>query len=110
MTGGLEGKKCIPCEGGVPPLSEKESNNLLDKINDGWQLIENHHIERTWKFSDFQKALNFVNMAGAICEEENHHADFEIGWGRAKALIWTHKIDGLTESDFILAAKLDSLG
>ena len=110
MTGGLEGKKCIPCEGGVPPLSEKESNNLLDKINDGWQLIDNHHIERTWKFSDFQKALNFVNMAGVICEEENHHADFEIGWGRAKALIWTHKIDGLTESDFILAAKLDSLG
>ena len=110
MTGGLEGKKCIPCEGGVPPLSEKESNNLLDKINDGWQLIDNHHIERTWKFSDFQKALNFVNMAGVICEEENHHADFEIGWGRAKALIWTHKIDGLTESDFILAAKLDVLG
>ena len=110
MTGGLEGKKCIPCEGGVPPLSEKESNNLLDKINDGWQLIDNHHIERTWKFSDFQNALNFVNMAGVICEEENHHADFEIGWGRAKALIWTHKIDGLTESDFILAAKLDSLG
>ena len=57
-----------------------------------------------------KNALNFVNMAGAICEEENHHAEFEIGWGRVKALIWTHKIDGLTESDFILAAKLDSLG
>ena len=72
---------------GVPPLSEEESNNLLDKINDCWDLIDNHHIERTWEFDDFQNALNFVNMAGAICEEEKSSRRIEIGWGRVKALI-----------------------
>tara|TARA_Y100000022_G_C13164679_1_gene335620 strand:+ start:343 stop:672 length:330 start_codon:yes stop_codon:yes gene_type:complete len=108
MTG-LEGKKCVPCEGGIPPLNEEESMELIGMINDNWALIDNHHIERIWEFNDFQDALKFVNLAGMICEEEGHHANFEISWGRAKALIWTHKIDGLTESDFILAAKIDEL-
>tara|TARA_B100000575_G_scaffold66637_1_gene51273 strand:+ start:14604 stop:14936 length:333 start_codon:yes stop_codon:yes gene_type:complete len=110
MTGGLEKKRCIPCEGGIPPLSDEESNRFLDQINEDWILVENHHIERIWKFDDFRNALDFVNSAGEICEEENHHADFELGWGRVKVMIWTHKINGLAESDFILAAKFDSLG
>ena len=108
--GGLEDKDCVPCRGGVPPLDEENSLELLSQINEDWSLIENHHIERTWGFDNFEDALEFVNSAGGICEDEGHHADFELGWGRAKAIIWTHKIDGLTESDFILAAKLDLLG
>ena len=74
MTGGLEKKRCIPCEGGIPPLSDEESNRFLDQINEDWILVENHHIERIWKFDDFRNALDFVNSAGEICEEENHHA------------------------------------
>ena len=73
------------------------------------KLIDVHHIERVWIFSNFEAALEFVNAAGAICEEQDHHADFELGWGRVKAMIWTHKINGLTESDFFLAAKFDQI-
>ena len=73
------------------------------------KTVLDHHIERTFTFDDFQKALDFVNDAGKICEEEGHHADFELSWGRVKVMIWTHKIDGLNESDFILAAKIDNI-
>ena len=90
-------------------MIEADSQNLLGQINEEWFLIENHHIERTWGFDNFEDALEFVNSAGRICEDEGHHADFELGWGRVKVIIWTHKINGLTESDFILAAKLDLL-
>jgi 4a-hydroxytetrahydrobiopterin dehydratase len=106
---GLEGKECKPCKGSVSPIGREEAQKLLRQIDGSWSLIDNHHIERSWSFENFEKALEFVNYAGAICEKEGHHADFELGWGRAKAVIWTHKIDGLTESDFILAAKLDLL-
>lgn len=109
-TMALHEKKCIPCEGGIPPLSADEQAPLLGELNTDWQVVDNHHLERTWAFSDFQCALDFVNSAGAICEQEFHHADFDFGWGRAKVTIWTHKIDGLTPSDFVLAAKLDRLG
>ena len=105
----LSDKKCIPCEGGVPPLSSEEIIPLLNQLDNQWNVINNHHLERIWEFANFQTSLDFVNSAGAICEEQFHHADFDFGWGRAKVTIWTHKIDGLTESDFVLAAKLDQL-
>ena len=105
----LHEKRCIPCEGGTPPLGEDEISTLLVELNNDWEVIDSHHLERTWSFSDFQESLDFVNSAGAVCEEQFHHADFDFGWGRAKVTIWTHKIDGLTESDFVLAAKLDLL-
>ena len=101
-------KTCEPCQGGVPALEESEWKPLL-KVLKNWEVIKNHHLEKTWSFSDFDSALKFVNQAGAICEEAGHHADFELGWGRAKVIIWTHKIEGLTEADFILAAKIDQL-
>ena len=107
--GGLENRECVPCMGGVPPLKEEVAVNLLEQIDENWSIIDNRHIERTWSFEDFVGALEFVNSAGEICEIEGHHADFEFGWGRVKVIIWTHKINGLTESDFILAAKLDRL-
>ncbi|MDE0913377.1 MAG: 4a-hydroxytetrahydrobiopterin dehydratase [Candidatus Poseidoniales archaeon] len=90
-------------------MEEAAALDLLSQINGDWNLVEVHHLERVWTFRDFLEALDFVNQAGAICETEGHHADFEFGWGRVKAIIWTHKINGLTESDFILAAKLDRI-
>ncbi|MEC9458140.1 MAG: 4a-hydroxytetrahydrobiopterin dehydratase [Candidatus Thermoplasmatota archaeon] len=88
-------------------MAEDQISNLLSEIDEGWSAIDNHHISREWEFPDFETALAFTNKLGAICEEQNHHADFELGWGRVQAVIFTHKIDGLTESDFILASKFD---
>ncbi|MFQ3343727.1 MAG: 4a-hydroxytetrahydrobiopterin dehydratase [Candidatus Poseidoniales archaeon] len=105
----LSDKKCVPCQGGVPPLREKECDKLLDSLESEWEVISLHHLERKWKFNNFIDALNFTNKLGNVCEIENHHADFEIGWGRVKVVIYTHKINGLTESDFILAAKFDNI-
>jgi len=101
--------ECIPCKGGVPPLSEEESSAFLSQIHDDWEVVENHHLTRTWTFPDFALALEFTNRLGEVCEQQNHHADFELGWGRVVSVIYTHKIDGLTESDFVLAAKFDTI-
>lgn len=105
----LHQKKCIPCQGGIPPLTALEIEPYIRQIHDDWKLIADHHIERVFSFNDFKSALEFVNQAGGICEEEDHHADFELSWGRVKIMIWTHKIDGLNEADFILAAKIDNI-
>ncbi len=102
-------KSCVPCEGGAPPLTEAERAGLTPHLDDEWSVVDGHHLEREWSFPNFVSALVFTNAAGTICEEQGHHADFELGWGRMKAKIWTHKIDGLTESDFVLAAKFDGI-
>ena len=105
----LSDMECIPCKGGVPPLSEEESGAFLSQIHEDWEVVENHHLTRTWSFPDFASALEFTNQLGEVCEQQNHHADFELGWGRVVSVIFTHKIDGLTESDFVLAAKFDTI-
>ncbi len=105
----LHEKKCKACEGGVPPLTHGEIEPLFASLNPAWEVIDAHHLQRTWEFEDFAGALNFLNLAAEICEEEFHHADFEIGWGKVNATIFTHKIDGLTEADFILASKFDQI-
>ncbi|MFQ5749033.1 MAG: 4a-hydroxytetrahydrobiopterin dehydratase [Planctomycetota bacterium] len=104
----LKDKSCVPCKGGVPPLAAEEIAPLLAELED-WRVVEDHHLEKEWRFPDFATALAFVNRAGAACEEQGHHADFELGWGRVRATLWTHKIDGLTESDFIMAARFDEI-
>ncbi|HEX9792568.1 MAG TPA: 4a-hydroxytetrahydrobiopterin dehydratase [Planctomycetota bacterium] len=106
----LADQECVPCRGGVPPLSPADYKPLLMDLAEGWEVVDDHHLERVWEVQGFQPALDLVNRCGAVCEAQGHHADFELGWGRVKALIWTHKIDGLTESDFVLAAKFDALG
>lgn len=103
---GLSEKTCVPCRGGVPPLTPAEIEPLLTQIKE-WTVVENHHLEKAFKFQDFKAALDLVNKAGAIAEEQGHHPDIYLAWGKAEFKIWTHKIDGLTESDFILAAKID---
>lgn len=105
----LSSKQCVPCRGGVPPLEGDEITNLLDQLS-GWEVVNQHHLKKSYKFPDFRQSLAFVNRVGELAEEQGHHPDFCFGWGSAEITIWTHKIDGLTESDFILAAKIDELG
>lgn len=104
---GLAQRQCIPCKGGVAPLTVAEIEPLLAQV-DGWQAVDGHHLEKQYKFANFSEALDLVNRIGAIAEEQNHHPDIFLAWGRVKVTIWTHKINGLTESDFIFAAKCDA--
>lgn len=104
----LASKKCVPCKGGVPPL-KGEALLALQKQVEGWSVVEEHHVWKTYKFPDFRKALDFVNRVGEIAEQEGHHPVITLTWGRVEIKIYTHKIDGLTESDFVLAAKIDAL-
>ena len=105
---GLSAKECVPCRGGVPPLEGEEIAKLLKEL-DGWEVVNEHHLKKNYKFRDFREALAFVNRVGELAEQQGHHPDICFGWGQAEITIWTHKIDGLTESDFILAAKIDEL-
>ena len=104
----LAQKSCVPCSGGVPPLQGEELARLSAETPD-WSVVERHHLEREFRFSNFQQALDFTNLIGALAESEGHHPDIFLAWGKVGVKIWTHKIDGLTESDFVLAAKIDSL-
>ncbi|MGD0271713.1 MAG: 4a-hydroxytetrahydrobiopterin dehydratase [Candidatus Sulfotelmatobacter sp.] len=102
----LADKKCVPCRGGVPALKGKELD-ALHKAVPQWSVVDQHHITRAFTFPDFKQALDFVNRVGALAEEQGHHPDILLAWGKAEVTLWTHKIDGLTESDFIMAAKID---
>ena len=107
----LDQKTCVPCKGGVPPLKGKELAAIHKQLPDWahWQVVNEHHITRTFKFPDFVQALAFVNRVGTVAEEQGHHPDILLSWGKVEITLWTHKIDGLTESDFIMAAKIDRL-
>ena len=98
---------CIPCKGGVPPLKGEELEALLEKLGNGWKIINEHHLEKEYLFGNFREALNFTNKVGEMAENQGHHPDIFLAWGKVRLTIWTHKIDGLTESDFIFAAKAD---
>jgi 4a-hydroxytetrahydrobiopterin dehydratase len=104
----LADKMCVPCRGGVPKLKTKEIQPLKTQVAK-WKVVRTHHLERQFEFSDFKTALKFVDKVGALAEEQGHHPDICLAWGKVSITIWTHKIDGLTESDFILAAKIDRL-
>jgi 4a-hydroxytetrahydrobiopterin dehydratase len=103
----LAGKECVPCKGGVPPLQGDELYKLHAELGHDWQLVDDHHLEKEFKFSNFQTALDYTNAVGAIAEEQNHHPDILTSWGKVKVTIWTHKANGLTESDFVFAAKCE---
>lgn len=109
MSEELAAKSCVPCRGGVPPLAGAALEELLARLGpNGWRVVAGHHLEKRYDFPDFARALAFVVRAGAIAEAEGHHPDLHLAWGKVVVEIWTHKIDGLTESDFVLAAKLDA--
>jgi 4a-hydroxytetrahydrobiopterin dehydratase len=105
---GLASRQCVPCRGGMPPMRGPEIKEFVAELKD-WEVIEEHHLKKDFKFKDFREALMFVNRVGEIAETEGHHPDISFGWGYAEVKIWTHKIDGLSESDFILAAKIDAM-
>lgn len=105
----LAKKECFPCKGGVPPLKGDELVSIKRDLGNGWAVIEEHHLEKEYKFTNFLEALDFTNKVGELAESQGHHPDIYLAWGKVKLKIWTHKIDGLTESDFILAAKADKL-
>jgi len=81
--------------------------SLHTELGNDWDVVDEHHLEKTFKFSNFRKALDLTNAVGELAEEQNHHPDIFLAWGKVKVTIWTHKIDGLTESDFVFAAKTD---
>ncbi len=105
----LTQRNCIPCRGGVPPLKGDELLSLNAQLESGWHVIEEHHLEKEYPFPDFATALAFTNKVGTLAESQGHHPDILLSYGKVKITLWTHKIDGLTESDFILAAKCDKL-
>jgi 4a-hydroxytetrahydrobiopterin dehydratase len=104
----LAKKKCVPCQGGVPALKGEGVTTLLNQL-DAWNVADEHHLTKTYKFPDFVTALRFVNQIGDVAEREGHHPNIYFTWGTVRVEIFTHKVNGLTESDFILAAKIDEL-
>lgn len=107
--GDLASKSCVPCRGGVPPLEGDELRALEEELGGGWSVVDGHHLLKRFEFPDFKQALEFTNRVGEVAESEGHHPDIHLSWGKVGIAIWTHKIDGLTESDFVLAAKIDKL-
>ena len=103
----LAKKTCIPCRGGVPPLKGTQLADLQEKLKNDWKIINEHHLEKEYSFKNFNEALDFTVRVGELAENQDHHPDIFLAWGKVKLTIWTHKIDGLTESDFIFAAKAD---
>jgi 4a-hydroxytetrahydrobiopterin dehydratase len=104
----LARNECVPCKGGVAPLKGDALADLKGQLGNDWQLIDEHHLEKVYTFPDFRQALDFTNHVGEVAESQNHHPDIRLSWGKVKVIIWTHKIDGLTESDFFFAAKCDA--
>lgn len=105
----LTDKSCTPCQGGIPPLTAGEVNKLLKKLGDGWRLNESGHLYKEYTFPDFIGSMGFANKISEVAEKEAHHPNLKIAWGKCTVEIWTHKIEGLAESDFILAAKIEAL-
>ena len=108
MTEELASQTCVPCRGGVPPLKGEELRQILQEVPQ-WKAVNEHHVTRAFTFPDFKQALAFVNRVGEVAEQQGHHPDILLTWGKAEITMWTHKIDGLTRSDLIMAAKIDQL-
>jgi 4a-hydroxytetrahydrobiopterin dehydratase len=106
---GLAERQCTPCKGGVPPLAGAELDRLLGQLGSGWRIVDGHHLEKQYKFKNFRDALAFTNRVGELAEAQGHHPDIYLAWGSVRLSIWTHKINGLTESDFVFAAKSDGV-
>jgi 4a-hydroxytetrahydrobiopterin dehydratase len=105
----LAKRECVPCKGGTPPLQGAPLKQLHGQVGHGWHVIDGHHLEREYEFKNFAEALAFTNKVGELAEKIQHHPDIYLAWGKVKLTLWTHKIDGLSESDFIFAAKVNNL-
>ena len=105
----LATKPCVPCNGGTPPLKGAALRSMAEELGRDWHVIHEHHLEKEFTFHNFREAFDFTNRIGEVAEQENHHPDIYLAWGKVKVVLWTHKIDALTESDFVLAAKIEEL-
>ncbi len=103
----LAAKECVPCKGGVPPLKGEALITLQKELGHDWQVIDEHHLEKEFKFLNFIEALAYTNAVGLLAEEVNHHPDLLTAWGKVKVTVWSHKAGGLTEADFVFAAKCE---
>ncbi|MEX1012129.1 MAG: 4a-hydroxytetrahydrobiopterin dehydratase [Waddliaceae bacterium] len=108
LENSLAKKECVPCKGGVAPLKGERLTKLHKELGNGWKVIDEHHLEKEYAFKNFKEGLAFVNKVGEIAERQKHHPDIYLSYTKVKVLVWTHKIDGLTESDCIFAAKCDA--
>ncbi len=109
MPSDLAALECVPCRGGMPPMQGEELTAWAQRLGGGWQVVDGHHLAKDFRFRDFRQALAFTNRVGELAETVNHHPDLCTSWGRVQVTLWTHKIGGLSETDFIFAAKVDSL-
>jgi len=105
----LAERKCKPCQEGSLPVKGEDLKRLADQLGQGWNVIGEHHLEREFKFKNWAEALDFTNRVGQLAQQEDHHPDILLQWGKVKIILWTHKINGLSENDFILAAKADEI-
>jgi 4a-hydroxytetrahydrobiopterin dehydratase len=103
----LAAMECVPCKGGTPPLRGPELDRLGRELGNHWTVVAEHHLEKEFRFRNFSDALAFTNRVGEVAEQQGHHPDIELSWGRVRLVVYTHKIDGLTESDFVFAAKAE---
>jgi 4a-hydroxytetrahydrobiopterin dehydratase len=103
----LADQKCVPCRGGVPPMERDKAEAMLSQLEEGWSLNSEGHLEKSYAFKNFAAAMDFANRVAEVAEAEGHHPDLHVSWGKCRVEVWTHKIDGLTESDFFFAAKAD---
>ncbi len=101
--------ECVPCKVGVPPLKGAALKTFASQLGAPWRVVKSHHLEAEYEFKDFAQALAFTNRVGALAEKANHHPDIYLAWGRVRLTLWTHKVDGLTEGDFVFAAKVSRL-
>jgi 4a-hydroxytetrahydrobiopterin dehydratase len=102
-------RACVPCRAGAPVLKGHELKRFLDMLGGGWRVVDEHHLSKEFRFKDFREALRFTNRIGELAEELGHHPDLRLSWGRVRVVLYTHKIDGLHENDFILAARIEAL-
>jgi 4a-hydroxytetrahydrobiopterin dehydratase len=105
----LANRECVPCRGGVPPLKGDDLSALADQLGGGWQVVDAHHLRKEYRFNNFREALDFTNRVGEMAEQQGHHPNIELAWGLVRLKVWTHKVNGLTESDFVFAAKADQV-
>ena len=108
MVESLADRSCVPCKGGTPPLNTEQSAALLSQLK-GWQLEDDRRLRKAYRFKNWIEAVDFVNAITPVAEAEGHHPDLNVSWGKVEAVLWTHKIGGLSESDFVMAAKLDRI-
>jgi 4a-hydroxytetrahydrobiopterin dehydratase len=109
MMSGLASRECVPCKSGTPPLEGEFIAALLAQLDHDWKVVDDHHLEKEYRFPNFLQALAYTNRIGGLAEAVGHHPDIHLAWGKVRLTLWTHSINGLSESDFIFAAKADAV-